>query len=334
MCRFRQKYPNIVTGAIAASAPVLQFTGLTDPGVYNEIVTATFRAANPVAAGAIWNSWGVMSQLAETQSGRDSVREWLGICDELNSPSDVTQTVFNWLNNAQGYMCMADYPYPSNFLGPLPGWPVAVATANITDPNAPPESLLTQVRGIPQIFYNYTGQAGACFNLSSLMPPGLAGDGWNVQSCNEMVMPIGQYGWPSDMFWVAPWSLPATVAGCQQTYGTTPRPAQVSTLYGGLDLRGASNIVFSNGNLDPWSGGGVTPGRAGLQLGPGVVAVMIEQGAHHLDLRASNPADPPSVVAARKLEADNIEAWIGAFYAAGGQPDRKLRVPGTLLPWE
>jgi len=37
-----------------------------------------------------------------------------------------------------------------------------------------------------QLFYNYTGQAGPCFNLSNLMPPGLQGDGWNVQSCVEV----------------------------------------------------------------------------------------------------------------------------------------------------
>jgi hypothetical protein len=35
-----------------------------------------------------------------------------------------------------------------------------------------------------------------------------------------------------------------------------------------------TNIVFSNGNLDPWSGGGVT---FNVTASPSVVAIVIEQ---------------------------------------------------------
>lgn len=68
---------------------------------------------------------------------------------------------------------------------------------------------------------------------------------------------------------------------------------------------GASNIVFSNGLLDPWSGGGVL--RA---LNGHVQVVLIPDGAHHLDLRAANPDDPFSVIAARKIELKAIKKWI------------------------
>lgn len=103
---FRMKYPASTAGAIAASAPILQFTGITPPQAYNGVVTRTWNAANSVAPAAIYNSWSAMTTLANDQAGRDTVRDTLGICDALNQPSDVTNTVFNWLNNAIGYMTM------------------------------------------------------------------------------------------------------------------------------------------------------------------------------------------------------------------------------------
>lgn len=74
-------------------------------------------------------------------------------------------------------------------------------------------------------------------------------------------------------------------------------------------FRGASNIVFSNGLLDPWSGGGV------LRNNNDKVKIMIiPEGAHHLDLRSSNNADPASVIDARMFELNSIKYWIREYW--------------------
>ena len=64
----------------------------------------------------------------------------------------------------------------------------------------------------------------------------------------------------------------------------------------------------SNGLLDPWSAGGVK-----TRLSESLVAILIPDGAHHLDLRGSNPSDPPSVLEARQKEKAIVQSWIEKY---------------------
>ena len=64
-------------------------------------------------------------------------------------------------------------------------------------------------------------------------------------------------------------------------------------------------------------GGGVL-----ANLSDSVVAVLIPEGAHHLDLMFSHPLDPPSVTAARAAQRAHMRAWVdqAARRGAGGGP--------------
>jgi len=76
----------------------------------------------------------------------------------------------------------------------------------------------------------------------------------------------------------------------------------------------ATNIVFSNGLLDPWHGGGVLQ-----NISDTVVAVLIKNGAHHIDLMFSDPVDKkyPDIIAARELERSHMHRWVkGAYRSA------------------
>eukprot|EP01043_Picozoa_sp_COSAG02_P043389 COSAG02_NODE_3775_length_6252_cov_3.764505_5_plen_72_part_00 len=51
-------------------------------------------------------------------------------------------------------------------------------------------------------------------------------------------------------------------------------------------------VIWSNGLLDPWHGGGfLTPGSASS----GNHWVHMRSGAHHVDLRGPHPDDPPDI---------------------------------------
>jgi len=123
-----------------------------------------------------------------------------------------------------------------------------------------------------------------------------------------------------DMFWYAPWNETAYNLNCTYKYGLYPRPKWILQQFGGLfgaggnNLAGYSNIVFSNGELDPWSGGGVL---TNVSVESNLVAITY-YGAHHLDLRAAMPMyDPQSVVDARNIERHYIRVFLGQYPPTG-----------------
>jgi lysosomal Pro-X carboxypeptidase len=95
---------------------------------------------------------------------------------------------------------------------------------------------------------------------------------------------------------------------CQLQWGVELRPLWANTVYGGVaGLKASSNIVFSNGNFDPWGPYGIW-----TSLSDSLIAIPIDEGGHHLDLMFSHPADPPSVRRAREQEKREIRKWIRA----------------------
>jgi hypothetical protein len=75
------------------------------------------------------------------------------------------------------------------------------------------------------------------------------------------------------------------------------------------DFYKTSNIIFSNGVLDPWHAGGIYE----EQVSNRTLALYIPHSAHHLDLRLPNEADPSTVTAARDTESLTIAKWIDEY---------------------
>lgn len=64
-----------------------------------------------------------------------------------------------------------------------------------------------------------------------------------------------------------PFDYVSYTKGCQDKFGLTPRYNWVWDYFGGQniqkDFRAHSNIIFTNGELDPWRAGGVNTAIAG-----------------------------------------------------------------------
>ena len=53
-------------------------------------------------------------------------------CTAIEQASDLDY-LYMHLSNGYQYMAMTDYPYPANFLEPMPAWPVQVSTLPFAD---------------------------------------------------------------------------------------------------------------------------------------------------------------------------------------------------------
>ncbi|KAG9265025.1 lysosomal Pro-X carboxypeptidase [Astyanax mexicanus] len=300
----RMKYPSAVVGALAASAPIWQFTDMVPCGDFYKIVTQDFAISGFNCSKNIRRSWMAINNVSSTDEGLQWLSEEFRLCSPLKE-EDVSGFK-GWLQETWVNLAMVDYPYEANFLQPLPRWPIKVVCSYlsfVTD--VPDKELLHGISQAVNVYYNYTGNA-ECLNISLTATGNLGIRGWFYQSCTEMVMPMCTDG-IQDMFEPQPWNFQAFSDECYDLFGVRPREHWAGTVYGGKNIGSHSNIIFSNGRLDPWMSGGVTR-LCGVS--DSLVAIVIPDGAHHLDLRYNNEYDPETVIRARAVEVQYFKKWI------------------------
>lgn len=170
------------------------------------------------------------------------------------------------------------------------------------------DALLRGLRDAAAVYANAT-QDLPCFAIPD--DAHVEQDGiWDYQWCTEL-MPQETYfslNGSTDMFWPQPQNMTFVNEHCRSKYGIAPRDTWMAVRYGGLNaLPSASNIVFSNGLLDPWSSGGVKH-----NISESVTAILLPHGAHHVDLFFSNANDTWDITWAREYHRQQIRTWINA----------------------
>lgn len=246
----------------------------------------------------------------------------------------------NRLNEALSYMSMGNYPYESSYIlngdGVLPPFPVRVACAAfdaLGDGDDDEAAWLNALASFAGVYYNSSGDK-ACFDLEQPVNPeaAIVDELWNWQYCTEIFQLFGQAGPPGDIFWPAPWDPASAAADCSAAYGSnstgeyrgTDAGWATRTFGGNASAWDTSHLVWSNGELDPWAGGGVGFGVAGKGAVPnfrndsarGLWAISIPEAAHHLDLMWSDPGDTAAVRNARDFEMDQVRQWVEEKKAA------------------
>ncbi|CAK9187663.1 unnamed protein product [Ilex paraguariensis] len=264
----RLKYPHIAIGALAASAPVLQFEDLVPTETFYDIVSNDFKRESMSCFNTIKDSWDAITYEGQKNDGLQRLSKIFHFCRKLEIAEDLS----DWLDSAYSYLAMTDYPYPTDFVMPLPGNPIKEVCRKI-DSCPDGTSVLERIFEGISVFYNYTG-AVDCFELDD-DPHGM--DGWNWQACTEMIMPLSSSK-DTSMFSPYDYNYTSNQEWCWKNFHVKPRPSWITTEFGGHDFKSAlkmfgSNIIFSNGLLDPWSGGSVLE-----DVSETIVALLTENG--------------------------------------------------------
>uniref|UniRef100_A0ACD5VJY2 Uncharacterized protein n=1 Tax=Avena sativa TaxID=4498 RepID=A0ACD5VJY2_AVESA len=304
----RLKYPHISVGALASSAPILQFEDIVPHTIFYDLVSNDFKRESLSCFQTIKDSWNELDQQGNVQDGLLKLSKTFHLCQTVKT----TGALSDWLNSAYSYLAMVDYPMSSDFLMPLPANPIKEVCRNI-DKQPEGTSTLERIYAGVNVYYNYSGTV-ECFDLDD-DPHGMGG--WDWQACTEMVMPMTSSEDVS-MFPRYEFDYALYADDCVKSFGVRPRPRWITTEFGGHNISSVlekfgSNIIFFNGLLDPWSGGGVLK-----NISSSVVAIVAPLGAHHIDLRPATKEDPDWLVNLRESELEIISGWLSDHYRARG----------------
>jgi len=279
----------------------------------------------------------LVSRLAASLKGRRQLSASMRTCKNLDNEAEA-QGLVAWLQEPWSYLAMGNFPYASSYLvhgaGLLPAYPVRAAcqSLDLLPPDATVDELLEAAREAAGVYYNFSKTVSCFYNNATTRRPPIYGapraaaptparpharaqsggesecvGDWGYSWCTEMVQPFSNDG-VRDMFWPpAAFNLTSASDECYAEWRVRPRPQWPVTQFGDKahSLYESSNIVFSNGLLDPWSAGGVLH-----TISQSVVAIVIPSGAHHSDFMFENELDGQDVKAARATERQHIARWI------------------------
>ena len=323
----RFQYPHVWDGVIAASAPIVSFEfhgDFYEPDFFAQGVT--YDVTTKAGVGNEYCEINLRKAFAEqalVNLTPSMIRSSFQICsDDNTTDAELGWSATNWINEALAYMAMGNFPYPSSYIlngsGELPAFPVRVACQSFQHDTTGEHQIEEWLAGLVSfagVYYNYTGEL-SCNTLSAPVnkESQIVSTLWNYQYCSQIFQVFAQNTTPNDMYWDSPWDGDAVANQCLETYGFYPDRHHFPLVYGTPKewAKHASNIVWSQGEYDPWKGGGMmhTYTDDDDDADHSLHVVVISKGAHHLDLFFSHEDDPDAVIAARKLEMNQAKLWI------------------------
>lgn len=333
----RYKYPNIIKGAIAGSAPVA-ITSVSDHDCsnFNKVVTETFNYYENCGQ-KVRKSWDFLNDMTD-----DEIALKFNLCDAVGPDSGLEPThlkprLINSLIENYVMMAMMNYDHAANFMMPLPAWPVEYFCGKISNFKNDEFKDFHLIEEALQLSFNFTGDCEKCidigisgssnsftpkFSKSSNLKSNLNIDmaSWYYQTCTQI--PIILCSSKLDMFPNSTFESPNKeyaalktqfIKGCQENVSVEPDFNYLKSFMSYFQDGGESpstefsNIIFTNGQFDPWKAG---KPNLSENLEKDIILIDIEKGAHHAELMPVFDEDPISFYKARMQIESFVNKWI------------------------
>ncbi|KAK3095371.1 hypothetical protein FSP39_013868 [Pinctada imbricata] len=312
---FRMKYPHLVDGAVATSAPIY---AVLDFKEYLQVVVDSLSTSGTQCVTNIQAATTALTKLLSTMEGLAQSQKMFKLCDRLDTSADKANLYSNLAGNFEG---VVQYNKDNRAFEGAIGTNVTIDTlcGIMNDPSkgADPLSRYAAVNDLMLQTYSekcldnsYTNMIQDLKNVSWEGSASEGGRQWTYQTCTEFgffqtsglndKQPFGNF-FAEDFFTLQ----------CTDIFGENFNEKLIqrginrtNTNYGGYGIK-ITKVIFPNGSIDPWHALGVTK-----DLSPDAVAVYINGTAHCANMYPSLPSDPPSLVQARETIQKYIGQWL------------------------
>lgn len=289
---YRLKYPNLVLGAIASSAPVMAKENFIE---YDTLIT---QVVGPACAKDMQDVVAVIEQAMNNENEFNHIKTLFDAAD-IDDPIDFLSLVADVGAIAVQYGNSEDFCKTlSSAETPLEGY--AIAAKNLfSDENA---------RGVqfsPQVL---TSDDPKDYNAAnSWLRP------WFYQTCTEYGYQQNANSDRSKSTRSIHLNTKYQHVVCHQLFRLS-KPAKIeymnNTYYWPLINGDASNIYFTNGENDPWSTLSLTAANGNTQ-NANLAYHTIEGASHCVDMEAADKKDSKSLNQARKATQRLLAQWLG-----------------------
>eukprot|EP01083_Nonionella_stella_P026628 73336_1 len=330
---FSMKYPSLITGCIASSAPILDSNSFyksydIQPNYFSRLATKNLiqiDAHNKLCVHNIRKAYQYLFKCSKTAKGRSYLSAIFGFCDVLQNETIANATAY-WTQEAILTMSMGSYPFTSSYMtpngsAPLPPYPLNYGCDMYMNHIPKDEHDIRRVlHGLSEInnMYHNASQSKRCYDIDQALKNNIFGvldpnSAWNWIECSSFYSTYSTAtDGVEDMFWHEPWTKRMYYKECTQYLGIKPNYNWMYDEFGAYidDLDSFKNVIFSYGLGDPWNG--ACPRFNNTKTG--IYSISYGFGGHHQDLMWSNDNEMESVNEARLFELQHIEMWINEHY--------------------
>lgn len=306
---YRLKYPHLMIGAVASSAPVLAKTNFEG---YNKVVAASLGS---LLVGGSKQCTGNVNKAFEQVDGLIADRQFAKLEQDFNSCNDISNvndTAMFVTNLAGSFMGVVQYN------GQVPGLNISVLCSQMTRTGfSPYDNLVTLFKQMMRKFLSknctensYKKYIAGLKNTTEDPSGYTMMRQWYYQTCTQ----FGYYQTcdkNTSCVFSKHEALFENLNMCQDVFDISAaeiykRVAFTNAYYGGRTPKG-TRIVFVNGSIDPWHSLSVLSNQGESEL-----AIFIPGTSHCENMDADRSTDPPSLRWARKEVSTIVGKWLKA----------------------